>query len=601
MKKSLSILSILAAIAAVYAPSLWNGFVWDDTALVLRDPLIRSWRLIPEGFNHFLFTDATASDFYRPIQRLTYTIEYAAAGLHPATFHTVSILCHAAAAIALLFLASELLSLFGVAEQRRRWIAFLAAFVWAIHPVHNAAVVYISGRADPLAAAFGFIGIYFGLRFLRGQGASRYGLLFLCGIALLLSVLSKESGFVLMAILVAILALRRQWRALLQIGLAVAFVCAIYFSLRLGAEHHPAPRLQPAPPLLVKPLLAARALAEYTGLMVLPLKLYLDRDVETRPSGFAEESLNAAAWKELQTVAGIVLLGLFIYWMMRARKRNTTVFALLVLTAIAYLPISGVFQLNATVAEHWIYLPSAFLFLAAATALSDRSWQGKTAPLLQRLSMVLLALWVVFLGARTFRRTFDWKDQRTFFESAIQSGASSARMLINLGGLELSEGNLPAAAQHFHRALDKEPGQPLAILNLAAVALKQNDFKLARELLLRAVDMPLVDAQAHEMLAVLEHKERQTVDLRRLRLATRTGAPNWSIEKRFIKVLDETGRTDTAIEELQRILRRAWYRAESWKLLSDLLAKSGRRDEAALALKLAHRYDTRLPEAAKVP
>ena len=48
----------LSLVFAVYAPSLRNGFVWDDTALILRDPLIRSWRLIPEGFQHFLFTDA---------------------------------------------------------------------------------------------------------------------------------------------------------------------------------------------------------------------------------------------------------------------------------------------------------------------------------------------------------------------------------------------------------------------------------------------------------------------------------------------------------------------------------------------------------------
>ena len=71
MKKHLAALLIIAGVFASYAPALRDGFVWDDTALILRDPLIRSWRLIPEGFNHFLFVDATASDFYRPLQRLT--------------------------------------------------------------------------------------------------------------------------------------------------------------------------------------------------------------------------------------------------------------------------------------------------------------------------------------------------------------------------------------------------------------------------------------------------------------------------------------------------------------------------------------------------
>ena len=104
MKKRLAALLILFCAVAVYLPALRNGFVWDDTALVLRDPLIRSWRLIPESFNHFLFVDATASDFYRPIQRLTYTLEYGLFAFNPTACHFDNILLHGAAAVALFFL-----------------------------------------------------------------------------------------------------------------------------------------------------------------------------------------------------------------------------------------------------------------------------------------------------------------------------------------------------------------------------------------------------------------------------------------------------------------------------------------------------------------
>jgi hypothetical protein len=45
-----ALLVIIAATFLVYWPAQRNEFVWDDTALVQRDPLIRSWRLIPEGF-----------------------------------------------------------------------------------------------------------------------------------------------------------------------------------------------------------------------------------------------------------------------------------------------------------------------------------------------------------------------------------------------------------------------------------------------------------------------------------------------------------------------------------------------------------------------
>ena len=83
---------LLAAAFVAYAPALRDGFVWDDQALILRDPFIRSWRLIGEGFQHFLFTDAAASDCYSPLPRLSYTFDYAAFFLSPACPHLVTIL-----------------------------------------------------------------------------------------------------------------------------------------------------------------------------------------------------------------------------------------------------------------------------------------------------------------------------------------------------------------------------------------------------------------------------------------------------------------------------------------------------------------------------
>ncbi len=144
MKKIWAALILIVVVFISYAPAVRNGFVWDDTALVLRDPLIRSWRLIPEGFNHFLFVDATASDFYRPIQRLIYTIDYAAFAFRPGPYHLTSVLWHSLAAIALLFFAEELLLSFGLERGRCRLMALVAALVWAIHPVQSAAVAYVS-------------------------------------------------------------------------------------------------------------------------------------------------------------------------------------------------------------------------------------------------------------------------------------------------------------------------------------------------------------------------------------------------------------------------------------------------------------------------
>ncbi len=592
MKKILLLFLLAAAIFLAYAPALQNGFVWDDTALVSRDPLIRSWRLIPEGFQHFLFTDATASDFYRPLQRLSYTLDYAAFHFRPTGYHFTSIACHVAAAMALYFFALELLLSFKGTGRFRAWVPYVAALAWALHPLQTSAVVYISGRADPLAAAFGFFGLFLVWRSLRTMGFASWTFQLAAGAALFLSGLSKEAGLIFLAVGLVLLALLKNWRATLRFSVTALFVLVSYFSLRLSAEHFPAPRLKQPAPLLARPILMARALAEYSEVLVFPIHLRMDRDVETQTRGFGNNGMTIAARKELQTLAGLALLAGVSFWFYRERKRDPAVFACLTAALICYLPVSGIIPLNATVAEHWLYLPSAFLFLAvglvaARFAESASRWR-------RRLVFSAATLFILFFAGRTFVRTFDWKDQRTFLERTIASGSDSVRMLINLGGLELSEGHFDLAKKHLTAALEREPDQPLALLNLAALAMKENDFAATRRLLQRAKEVPLVEAQAHEMTAILESKETGKVNPTRFHLAARTGIPNWAIEKRYIKVLAETASLDAAVAELRHCLTSQWYRADSWLLLAALETERGQPSEAAKALKRAQELDVHL-------
>jgi tetratricopeptide (TPR) repeat protein len=594
LKKFLPALFLVLVVFAAYSPVLRNDFVWDDTALILRDPLIRSWQLAPEAFQHFLFIDATPSDFYRPIQRLTYLVDYAAFVFKPAGYHLTSILCHAGAALALLLLGNELLRGWNIEERKRRWVAFLATLVWAIHPVHTAAVAYISGRADPLAAMFGFLGLYCGIRAAPQVRANRWLLLIATTALFLLSALSKETGLIFLVLWLAILLLRKSWKQVLPAVVAVVFVAVSYVSLRLPAEHFPAPRLRPPAPLLVRPIIFARAFAEYAGLIVFPANLHMDRDVESHPFGPSDASVRGAAWRELQTLLGIVLIAAAIYWLIRSRRTNPAIFGCLVLATLAYVPVSGAFSLNASIAEHWLYLPSAFLFLAVALAISQLRVPS---PALAG----LVASWVVVLGARTFVYTHDWKNQRTFLEKTIAAGGDSPRMLVNLASQELHDGQLDSAKKHLELALEKEPNQPFAVINLAVVAIRKDDYATAREILNRAKDLPVVDAQAHELLAILEIKEHGRVELLRFRLASRTGPPNWRIERRYIEALDETGNTSAAIRELAACLKTQWYRAESWQLLSKLFSKRGATREGTDALEQAKDYDVHLLEHAEVP
>jgi tetratricopeptide (TPR) repeat protein len=566
-----------------YAPALRNQFVWDDQALILRDPLIRSWRLIWEGFQHFLFTDASGSNFYRPLQRLSYTLDYAIFFNSPLGYHLASILWHAAVGIALFIFACEFLRSCKWNEKRRRWIAFLAALVWVIHPVQSAAVVYVSGRADPLAACFGFFGLFLTLRMFRGTETTKWLAGFGAALSFLASALSKEMGliFLLLGFLLALFEGGR--RPLLGASSLAVCVLAAYLSLRLPAEHFPSPQ-SPLMPPLVRSVVAARAVAEYTGLLIFPRTLRMERDVETHPFGFVPASMDDASWRELQTLLGLILIALAFYttWRMRLRRE---IFWPLLLAFVSYLPVSGIVSLNANVAEHWLYLSSAFLFLGGVVGLSSL---GRKFP------FVCLTIWILFLSVRTFARTFDWRDERTLFSRTIADGGDSARMLINLGGLELNEGHLEAALQALDRALQKEPNNALAQLDLAAVKIKQRDFPGARALLNKITHPEALRAKAEEAIAVLESRETGMINLMRLRLAARLGPPNWEIEKRYIKALADGGFPERAISELKTCLTIAPYRAESWLMMSELLRKMSRPDESAIAFAAAEERDIHL-------
>jgi tetratricopeptide (TPR) repeat protein len=578
---------LVALIFAAHAPALRATFVWDDTALVLRDPLIRSWRLISEGFQHFLFVDATPSNFYRPIQRLSYTLEYWAFAFRPAPYHLTNILLHVATAIALFIFALAFFRLYHVDERKSLGAATIASLAWAVHPLHSGVVDYVSGRADSLAALFGFVALYFTARALGQESAWKFYAI--TGFALLASALSKETGLVFSALAITLIILRKNWKGLVASGVAIAFVLTIYLTLRNQVPAVDVPRLSPPAPALVRPIIAARALAEYAGLLIAPVNLQMDRDVENHPWGYNPVSLTAGAWRELQTLAGLIVFGILLWWARRAHQREPAIFALLLCAGLSYLPVCGVFSLNANIAEHWIYVPLAFILLAVALQVALIARHATF------LSVIVLAtLWIAFLGVRTFYRAQDWQDARTFFGRTIAAGGDSARMLINLGALELSEGHLEQADMLFQRALSKNPEQPFALLNLAAVALKRNDLSTARGFLERAQKNRVSLAQAEEMLAMVEQKEKGEVNLLRFRMASRTNPPSWLIMRRYLVALALTGQTEKAVAELQAVLKTEWYRAESWQLLSEYLARLGQTDAANRALVQAQTFDVHL-------
>ena len=573
LQRAGAILFIIVATLFVYWPAQRNGFVWDDTALVQRDPLIRSWRLIPEGFRHFLFIDATASNFYRPLQRVSFTVDYALWDRSASGWHLTSIYVHLAAAIALFFLAEKL-------TASRGWACGIAV-LWAIHPLHTSAVTYIAGRADPLQALFGFAGLALALKSLEARHAR--GLRVAAAVCFLGAMLSKEAGISALLIWFAMLAWHRVPRAVWGKWIALgAAVLAIYGVLRFTAESTPPPK-QDVPPLSARPILAARAVAEYAGLIFAPVNLRMEREVSSGVGAPADRNANAAR-REWQTLLGLALIAGGVIWWRWARRCAPAAALALIAGLVAYLPVSNLFALNASVAEHWLYVPLAFLFIAAAMSLRE---MRKVLPLLA----IAIPLWGGWLGWRTFTRQPDWKDQRTFLTRNIAAGGDSARMRVNLGQLESAAGRDDLALEEMKKALTLAPDQPFAQLGAASVLIRLNQLDSAESLLAKAETHPVVANECRLLRASLVRIKTGADSTPMLREAALAAPTNWPVWRRYISELERADRRGDAIRELRSFLERQSFRAESWAMLGDLLAKEHDSPRAMAAFTEATELD----------
>ncbi len=599
---------LIIAVFLAYLPTLWSEFVWDDTALILRDPLIRSPFLIPEGFRHFLFLDATASSFYRPLQRLIFTIAYAAGGFSPWVYHFVSMAIHALATTAFYLFARRFLAHLPSSKPpalATETLALAAALLWAIHPVHTSAVAYASGLADPVAALFGFTGLAILL------GEQRLSLP-IAGLCFGLAPFAKESGFFLCLLGLLFAAGRFAGlpgipapktrlpfiRAFAQVALPALLMLFLYASLRLTAQNIPPPSSS-STPVQERSVLALRAVAEYAGIFIAPVRLHMERDVRVQAPASTPEFDAENQRRQLQTVLGAVcLVALLCVFLKSPAAARIPLLA----AALVYLPISNLFKLNATVAEHWIYVPSAFFLLALAVLF--HRWQhalckkqqdllaGETSPprfLPWGINLTFIVIIALF-GTLTALRCVDWQNQARFLEANIKSGGNRSRMLTNQAALRIMRGEgreLSDGVDDYREALRLEPDQPFAMLGLANALIRQQSWLEAREWLERAKTVPLLRAEAlvnEASLDFLQHgKDR--IDL--LQEAAEVNQNFWPHQRRYIQRLMERGEFFEAVVALQKVLKRESFRAETWAMLGQALHLYGQHERAEIAFEEA--------------
>jgi len=443
-----------------YFNTLNNDFVFDDL------PLIQSNKTLPSLKNiDNIISLITQKGGYRPIRALSYVIDYHLSKLNPLSYHISNIFYHT---INILLVYLITLSLLG-----NRVTAFLAALLFAVHPVHTDSVSYIAGRRDILFTLFYFIGFY---TFIKYRRTHRCVFMFLSITAYLLSIGSKEMGVTLPAIFLIydlindlsketkefkLNLIKELIKSLKKIWIQHKYLYIIFFMGALAFIYYKAFINSPSyqkeyygNSLLITFLTVAKIIVHYIKLLVFPVNLVADYSYNAFPL--------ATSFFEWTTLYSILMLLVIILLLLRELLKNNWLAFGGIWFFITLLPVCHIIPHHELLAEHYLYLPSYGFCLIVAipltTLLKDKRFS----------SFIVTSFTVIILlfSLRIIDRNRDWKDGITLWRKTVRTVPRCARAQNNLGAEYLKAGKYKEAITHLEAALDIKPAYAEAYNNL---------------------------------------------------------------------------------------------------------------------------------------
>lgn len=468
---------IFAASFLAYAPALRGGFVWDDEIAVVANPLLRA----DDGLRRLWLT--TESWDYWPLTYSTFWIERRLWEFDTLPYHILNVALHALGAT-LVWRALRRLHVPG---------AWMAALLFALHPVNAEAVAWIVQRKTVLSGALGFGSL---LCLLRHENNGRR---FDYAAALLLfaaSLLSKASTVTLPVAMLVLLG----WRhgriargAILRVApfflvSAVLGAVNVWFQANraIGSD------LVRNDGFLSRLAAAGWAMGFYLYKAVLPIglaPLYPRWNVEAH---------SWAAWLPLAAVLAALGVG----W---TRRHSWGLGPLVALAwfAVMLMPVLGFvdiyFMRFSLVADHWQYLalPAVPALLVGVVGhFAQRS--PRRARIAWGAGLCAAGLFAVL----TWREAHAFQSEQAFWTNALARNPASALAAANLGRALSAEGRHEAAVRVLREGLQRHPDDNGIRQHLGIVLLALGDVPGAAHQFRRILETAPDDALAHAHLAI---------------------------------------------------------------------------------------------------
>ena len=435
------ILLIVAVTLVIYGNILKNEFLFDDLPTLVEngatEPPIDLSKIFLEP-SWWSKKEASSVVGYRPMTTLSYAVNRSIHGLSVAGYHVVDMTIHAATAVVVYFLVVLLFE--------KKLLAGVAALLFVTHPVNSESVAGVFARADQLAAFFVLLALWCYVKAWQSYRGKRFYLVCLTTVSLIAGLATKESAvcFILIAITYEICFTvfpmrkfnQKEKSVLIGKGGALVFflVCTVAYiffwrphitgqfgDLVIGEGARPPGLLHNWP--LPWRLTAFKAFAYYVKLLFWPLVLSGDYLFNQIP--LTNRITDPVVLTGLIFFLGFLALGL---WAL-TRGYTELAFGILFFYA-AYTPLSNLLiPIGVLVGERLLYLPSIGFCLVVAFLFERFLAYVKTKTSMKAANVVTgLVLTLLLLGysARTFARTFHWKNPYVFFKKTSETSPNSA-------------------------------------------------------------------------------------------------------------------------------------------------------------------------------
>jgi Flp pilus assembly protein TadD len=468
---------VLAAVTLLaYRPAWHGGFLWDDDAYIINNELLTA----PDGWQRIWFSLDSPSQYF-PLTYSTFRIEHALWGLNTTGYHWVNLVLHLGNAL----LIWAVLARLGVPGS------WLAAAIFALHPVQVESVAWITERKNVLMGFFFLLTLLAWIAFVDGRTRRPWIFYSLALILYVLALSAKATACTLPAALFLILWLQKKpitIRRLLQIvpfvvlGIGMGLLAVWWEHYHQGTSRDVFTFLSPIERILV----ASRAVWFYLSKILWPSNLIF---IYPRWNISPSDLLNY-----IWLLAGIAACSA-IYFLRRYVGRSVEVAAAFFVATLS--PVLGFIMLftflYTFVADHYQYLACIGpigLASAGVVSLSDKFTR-------YRAVIISGALLVVAgLGIMTWRQAATYTDIETLWRTTLAKNPECWMAHTNLGLVLLQKGEIDDSIAQYRSALQMQPDSWDAEYNLGTALLGKAQVDEAILHCERAVRMRPTDPDA---------------------------------------------------------------------------------------------------------